>query len=296
MIYQNLKHFTLIASLLLGLSACMPRTLTEHQQSVETHVVSNPEVKTTQFIQNNYPIEYRYRESSGEAIFVYIHGTPGNWKSLAHFLIDPKLDPLTALRISIDRPGWGESSSSLATAATLSLAAQSERVTAFLANLRQQHPQAPIILVGHSYGATLVTRLLMDSPESADAAMLLAGPVDPNLAAPRWYHRLANTWLIKKVLGNELNKANIEMNALQADLSAMLPFWQSIQVPVTVILGQDDKLVNHAHGDFMEQQLASEQLRLIRLEDQGHFIPWQQHELIRQELQLLLSNLSTQNL
>lgn len=287
--YSIIKYTITLTVLLASLSACMPRTLVDHEQVIKTQIIHNPAVKKGVFQSEASHISYRYTQSKGDAILLFIHGTPGDWSALGHFLIDDELAKYAALRISIDRPGWGATSESPESMPrVLSMAEQGAQITLFIDALHDQYPQAPIILVGHSYGASLAARLLMDKPEHVQGGVLLAGPFDPSLAGRRWYHYLADTVLLKKVLSDDLNKANIEMALLQEDLLAMLPYWKSINVPVTVIQGVKDKLVPAANSDFMREQIRPEYLRLIDLDKQGHFIPWERYALVIKELSLFL--------
>lgn len=288
--YSIIKYTTKLTMLLVSLSACMPRVLVEHEEMIKTKVINNPAVKEGVFQKKNNRISYRYTQSQGNAILLFIHGTPGDWSALGHFLIDDDLAELTALRISIDRPDWGESISepSKSVFSALSMAEQSAQLASFIDSLREQYPQAPIILAGHSYGASLSARLLMDKPEDVQGALLLAGPLDPSLAGRRWYHHVADTALLKKILGDDLNRANAEMASLQADLTAMLPYWQSINAPITVIQGTKDKLVPAANSNFIRGKVGPYYLRLINLDKQGHFIPWEHYALVVKELRSLL--------
>jgi len=289
LMYSIIKHIAILAMLLVSLSACMPRVLVNHEQVIKNRVINNPAVKKGIFQGEASHISYRYTESHGDTILVFIHGTPGDWSALGHFLVDDELSKYAALRISLDRPGWGAVSERSKTAfSLLSMAEQSAQITLFMDSLREQYPQAPIILVGHSYGASLAARLLMDKPEYVQGVMLLAGPLDPSLAGRRWYHHLADTALLKKILSDDLNKANVEMTSLQADLTAMLPYWQSIKVPITIIQGTKDKLVPAANSDFIRKVIEPDYLRLIDLDKQGHFIPWERYALVVKELRSLL--------
>lgn len=288
--YSIIKYATKLTILLLSLSACIPRVLVEHEDMIKASVINNPAVKVGVFQKNNNRISYRYTQSQGNAILLFIHGTPGDWSALGHFLVDDDLAELAALRISIDRPDWGESisGSSQPIFSALSMAEQSAQLIPFIESLHEQYPQAPIFLVGHSYGASLSARLLMDKPENVQGVLLLAGPLDPSLAGRRWYHHFADTILLKKILSDDLNKANVEMTSLQADLTAMLPYWQSINAPITVIQGTKDKLVPAENSHFIRGKVGPDYLRLIDLNKQGHFIPWEHYALVIKELRSLL--------
>ncbi len=62
----------------------------------------------------------------------------------------------------------------------------------WLCQLAENSPGEKLLLVAHSYGATLTPRLAMDNPECVSAMLLMAGGSDPELSSPRWYNHLIN--------------------------------------------------------------------------------------------------------
>ena len=85
----------------------------------------------------------------------------------------------------------------------------------------------------------------------------------------------------------ELALANEEIMPLEQELQAMLPLWGNIRIPVIVIQGSKDKLVSPLNADFAEKALGSCS-RVIRLPEAGHFVLWEQPEIIRSAILTLL--------
>ncbi len=275
----------------IGLSCMMPDTLIENENYVEKHIVNNTAVMSTNIETDTGVLHYTYYHGSGDVVLVYVHGTPGDWRSLSSYLIEPELNKLAAISLSIDRPGWGQSSlkpnDSHMKWPIQSLAEQSQSVGVLLSALQNDYPDAKIILVGHSLGGSLVARLAMDYPNTIDGVLILAGGIDPDLSGRRWYNVIADTWLLKILLPKDLNRSNLEMMILQQDLEAMRPLWPSIKSPIQLIQGDKDKLVNPKHSRFAAKHLPEPQLEIIQLADQGHFIPWQQQTLVVQAIKRL---------
>jgi pimeloyl-ACP methyl ester carboxylesterase len=83
------------------------------------------------------------------------------------------------------------------------------------------------------------------------------------------------------MIPDEMQLANDEVMVLEAELSKMLPRWETLNIPVTVIQGRKDRLVPPANADFAEQMLKHTKSKIVRVADAGHFILWKQPEIIR---------------
>ena len=129
----------------------------------------------------------------------------------------------------------------------------------------------------------------MDYPEKIAALLLVAPSLDPELEKPRWYNNLADYQLISWLLPTELDLANLEVMALPDELKQMVPLWNTLEIPITLIQGEKDKLVHPDNADFAEK-MVPRGLRVVRLEDAGHFVLWKQPEIIKKELLHLYEN------
>ena len=212
--------------------------------------------------------------SSGNLLIVFLHGTPGSWDNWVHYMADKHLAAKTHL-IAVDRPGFGMSS---AKGVILSLQKQAEYLRPiFDRNTSEQR----ILLVGHSLGASIAVRMAMEYPEQLCGLVLVAPSLDPALEKPRWYNKLAASPLFHWMIPEEMKLANDEVMVLEEELTKMLPLWDTLKIPVTVIQGGKDKLVLPANADFAEKMLKNKKPDIIRVADAGHFILWEQPEIIR---------------
>lgn len=208
---------------------------------------------------------------------VFIHGAPGDWKAWGRYLGDQELLD-KAFMISIDRPGYA--GSGLGTPHT-NMRKQSEII---MKGIRKEH-KGPFILVGHSYGGPLQFQMAADYPDEVAAMIVLAGAVDPKLHYKRFYHRLGDVFFIRPFLPTPLKVTNKEMLALKTELLKLQPDIHKIKAATTVIQGEDDWLVPVGNADYAKERLTSvRNIEIIKLKDQGHFLPWEQYDLIKQQV------------
>jgi pimeloyl-ACP methyl ester carboxylesterase len=216
-------------------------------------------------------------------LVLFIHGTPGSWEGYAEYLQMNSLASRAHL-VAMDRPGFGQFS-------------QDEWLPPFqeqasiLMKLRQlNHSALPIIIVGHSLGGSIAYRMAVDFPEDIAGMVVISAPVDPALSKRRWYNVLASFAVVSWMLPDSLLKANREMNPLQDELTAMEPLLPEIRSNVTVIQGRQDKLVKFGNLVFAEERLTHANFRAIPVQDMGHFVLWEDPELIAAEISALLDD------
>lgn len=217
---------------------------------------------------------------------VFVHGTPGSWSSFRYALGNPELQQHFYM-IAIDRLGWGNSSPLAADKATAKqmISSFEYQAAAISAIIDHAAGEKPVILVGHSLGASIAPRVALDYPDQIAGLMLIAGTLNPERGGPRWYNRFANIWPVSRMLSEPMSRANVEIMALEQELNELSKVWPTLAIPTTVIQGNKDKLVYPDNADYLQQQLAhlNNNLRIVRL-DAGHFIPWEQTHIIEQEL------------
>jgi len=225
-------------------------------------------------------IHYAAAGETGRPLVVFLHGTPGSWKAFAGYLAQAELVEQARL-IAVDRPGFGKSG-----------------YKALLPSLTRQadllHPLLDLettgcgaILVGHSLGAPLAARMAMEYPEKVGGLVLVAPSIDPDLEDPRWYNHLATYRAVNWAVPTPLILANREVMALQEELREMMPLWETMSSPVALIQGEKDTLVMPANADFAERMVQSP-LKVVRIPEAGHFILWEQPDIIVQEILAML--------
>ncbi len=237
------------------------------------------------FVGRPRPSEHVYTSASGVRIataetgpedgplVLLVHGTPGGWRAFSFVMADARLAERARL-ISVDRPGWGGSS------ASGMVASLGEQAAALRAVLEAHAGNGPAVVVGHSLGGPIAARLAMDAPGLVRALVLVAPSLDPELEEPTWYQSLARTWLVRPFVPDGLARADDELRPLKGELSAMLPRWSALCMPVCVLQGDDDALVPAANAEFVERMATHAPLTIERIPEQGHFIPWERPELI----------------
>ena len=198
-----------------------------------------------------------------------LHGTPGRWQAWGDYLNAPALAGLR--RIAIDRPGFGNSA---AGGVETSLQRQADWLASLYAD------RGPLLVVGHSLGGSLALRLLRDHPELVRGVVLVAASLDPAAEAPRWFNRVAQWPPVRWLLPEPLARANAEVIALQHELRALWADWTPGATPVVLIQGMEDRLVWPQTADFAEARWPSQTLQVQRLEQAGHFVLWDQPDIV----------------
>lgn len=219
---------------------------------------------------------------------LFLHGTPGGWRAFERYLADPALNERLHL-VAVDRLGWGASRGAGDDAAQPSFDVHSAALAPLLTSLARGNDGAGVVLVGHSLGASLAPRIAADQRSKVKGMLLLAGSQDPEARARRWYNLLADLPPVRWLISEQLHRANDEIMALPEELRRNAEHWPSLELPLTVIQGEDDPLVSPAHADFVEA--VAPQARVLRLPDTNHFIPWNRYELVRSELLALVDQL-----
>jgi len=208
---------------------------------------------------------------------LFIHGAPGSWKAWARYLGDNDLLTHVSM-VAVDRPGYGFSD--VQEGFSVPLIKQS---SAIMSAVLKEH-KGPFLIVGHSYGGPVQARIAIDYPKNVAGLLILAGAVDPKLHRPRPYHRLANMWPFNAMLPFPLQVANEEMMALGTYLKNDLLDANKIEIPTTVIQGRKDWLVPYENARFIEKTFVKSKVNVISLDKEGHFIPWEQYALVRDEI------------
>ena len=178
--------------------------------------------------------------------------------------------------ISITRPGWRNEDG----AKLPSLIDQSEALQPFL---HMDKSGRGAILMAHSYGGPVIARTAMDYSELVSGLIFVAATGDPELSGPRWYNRVA-VILPRFILGASLKGANAEILPLRKQLEEMLPRWRDLTMPVLIVQGDRDRLVSPGNALFLQRMLVNSDVSYLHREGLGHFVLWEEAELIRNTL------------
>jgi pimeloyl-ACP methyl ester carboxylesterase len=176
-----------------------------------------------------------------------------------------------ATLVAIDRPGWGQSII-IDDDGELSLARQSALLGPLLARLKERYLSDNLVLVGHSLGGSLVPRIAVDHPEVVDAVVAVAGDLTDDYSPANWFNHVASWKFASWLLPTKADKANREVMALAADLATMKSRWPELAVPLLVLQGQDDGLVDPRHAQFAETLTTASRVTVKKFEGAGHLL------------------------
>lgn len=239
----------------------------------------------------NFDLHYAEAGEVGKPTVVFIHGTPGSWRALGRLLGHRELRNAARL-VAIDRPGWG-GSPLLDKEAEGSFAEQVKLIAPLLQQLKAESGNQPMILVGHSLGASYAPYIAYRHPELIDGVLMAAGAIDPELGKPRWYNYAAKIWPISRLIDVGLQKANVEIWGVHDALTELEPWWQQASIPMIYMQGEEDELVDPRNLDYAENVLPQDVTRVVRIPNQSHFVHRQQEQLIAELTLELLAKTDT---
>lgn len=239
-----------------------------------------------------FNLHYAEAGEVGKPTVVFIHGTPGSWRALGRLLGHQTLREQARL-VAIDRPGWG-GSGRLDDEAQGSFAEQSKLISPLLAKLKEESGDKPLILVGHSLGASYAPYLAYFNPELVDGVLMAAGAINPELGKPRWYNYAANVWPVSRLIDEGLQKANVEIWGVYDALAELEPWWETASIPLIYMQGEEDELVDPENLTYAENFLPAANTKVVRIPNQSHFVHRQQSELIAELTLELLTATNTQ--
>ena len=212
---------------------------------------------------------------SSKQLLLFVHGTPGSLSAFRRYLDDPVLQDRYHM-IAVTRPGWVSNSDQ-------KVPSLEDQARALEPLLRRDQSGQGAILMGHSYGGPVIAKAAMEYPELVAGLAFIASTGDPELSGPRWYNRFAEI-LPRFLLGASLKGANAEIMPLVPQLEQMLPGWEALEIPVLVVQGDRDRLVHPQNADFLVDSLVNAEVTFLPMPGKGHFILWEDNELIRDTL------------
>ncbi|HUR09905.1 MAG TPA: alpha/beta fold hydrolase [Flavitalea sp.] len=206
-----------------------------------------------------------------------IHGAPGAWYGSRNLLEDSILQKQFHI-IAVDRPGYNRSRYKGKRRAVTSILLQ--------ANIIQQALQINRsgktgIVMGSSYGAPIAAKIAVLYPEAYHHVVLLAAAIDPEREKFWWFHKYINSGLLIQLLPRYIRTATAEKFTHAAELEQMLPDWKRLIVPVTVVQGTADHIIDPENLAFAQKQLAGRHAEFILITGAGHLLRFSNTSLIR---------------
>lgn len=147
-----------------------------------------------------------------------------------------------------------------------------------------------MIAVGHSYDGPITSSYVLDNPEKVKAAVLIAPALDPDqekdFAIVKFTEWKATRWAVPAFF----MVAAAEKKAHENELRKLLPKWEKIQTPFIHIHGTSDKIVPCENISFSQKMIPDSLLEIIIIEGGNHMTPWEDEDLVREEILKLLRN------
>lgn len=217
--------------------------------------------------------KYFYAETGSDTLpgVIFIHGSPGEWKNFLVLMTHPELNGRFHM-IACDRAGYspwdhgqGEKDLDVQT-----------RELYQLKTLNHYKGHDPIF-AGHSLGGPIVCRMGMLYHNYTGGIISIAGSLAPDLEPNEWFRPLYKSIPLNLMMSGMLKASNEELYPLRSELRDILPDWEKITCPITIVQGDKDVLVPKENADFARKMITrSQHLEIRMVAGQNHFIPWEQ--------------------
>ncbi|PKQ61995.1 hypothetical protein BZG02_13730 [Labilibaculum filiforme] len=224
---------------------------------------------------DKYQIHTNYIGDLSKPKVLLIHGSPGFWFDFKNIFADKTLQKEYCI-ISYDRPGYGKTT----VPAKKRLSDQAKVLASVLNHYGQVNEK--FTLVGHSYGGAVLEQTILDFQNKISHAIYLAPCLSPKFQKAKWYNLMISGKITNKFIPYELQNSNIEMMALEEDLSKNERRLHEISIPTSYIQGKKDFLVPFQTQAYYLK--FHKNVNYILLDDVNHFIPWSNPELIIQAI------------
>lgn len=211
------------------------------------------------------------RDSLLPTIF-FVHGSPGSSMDFKRYLKDSLLNSKANL-ISYDRVGYGPER-------TGEVLPSLDDEISLLHQIVQNEDPSTMILVGYSYGGTIV----MASELAYKKKLALAASVRGDLEPMFWAMNLYKWKLTRPLIPSVFKGASIEKFRHVEELGTFKDRWGLSPAKTVSIHGKKDFIVPFENSLFLERILSSGKFSLIPLEEGNHSLIWTNFDLIRNEL------------
>jgi pimeloyl-ACP methyl ester carboxylesterase len=275
---KRLSIFSLIISIALAFTKCYAfKKYMRSDEELAVHYQSQavkPRYKSV-------PVDQRLihyaviAKSDTLPLLVFVHGAPGAWYGYQNLMDDTTLQRRYKM-ISVDRLGYGKSGYGKP---ELSTEMQANSIKTIIEE--ENHTGKKIVLMGRSYGAPITALVAIEHPEIIEKLFMISPVIDPEKEKFFWFSKAGNWKPVQMMLPQLLNVATAEKFAHENEMKKMLPKWDYLCVPTTVITGDADKIADTANFTFARKHLTHCDTTLLRLKNTGHLVTYEQPEIIK---------------
>ena len=202
----------------------------------------------------------------------FVHGSPGSSMDFQRYLKDATLNSLANI-ISYDRIGYSPER-------TGEVLPTLQDEVDLLHQLVEELDVTKVVLVGYSYGGTVVMASDLNYKKKIALAASVRGDLEPMFWAMNLYSWPITRPLIPKVFRG----ASIEKFRHVTELGQYEKKWGLSQSQVLSIHGKEDFIVPFENSIYLQNLLGETKFSLIPLEEGNHSLIWTNFDLIRTEL------------
>lgn len=202
----------------------------------------------------------------------FVHGSPGSSMDFQRYLKDSMLNSMANV-MAYDRIGYGRSK-------TGEVLGSIEEEVILLHQLLKELNTSKVILVGYSYGGTVV----MASEKQFKKKIVLAASVRGDLEPMFWALNLYKWNLTRPLVPKVFQAATIEKLRHVEELPLYAKKWDLSPTSVLSVHGKEDFIVPYQNSLFLEQIFDVNKFDLIPLEEGDHSLIWSNFDLIKDVL------------
>jgi pimeloyl-ACP methyl ester carboxylesterase len=251
------------------------------EKEIKAYYAHKP-VKPTFFTIQNDSVKLFCATTGADTLppLLLVHGAPGAWYGSRNILDDSLLQSRFHI-IAMDRLGYNKSRFRNKKKAVTSIDLQA---TAILEALRLNKSREKGMVLGSSYGAPIAMEIASRHPEKFYHLFLLAAAVDPDKEKFWWFHKYIRWGPAHWLMPRFLRIATDEKFAHVRELRKLPEVWARLAVPVTVIQGGSDHIIDPSNFEYTKKQLKGKEAEFILIPEAGHLLRFRYSGLVKEEI------------
>jgi pimeloyl-ACP methyl ester carboxylesterase len=277
--FKLLRSAILFLSLSVSLSSCFSRYIISAKE-VRRHY-ADKKVKPKEIFIKNDTLSLSLASMGPDTLpmLLLIHGAPGSLWGYMNLMDDEDLQKHFHI-VSVDRVGYGKSRLKKRRYVT-SIETQAHALLPIFALNKSEQK---VIVLGRSYGAPIAARLASLAPDKVKELIMVSPVIDPETERFYWFSKWGRMSFVQLFLPAAFNAATAEKYSHADELRKMLPVWEQLSVPTTVIQGGNDWIADPTNLDFAKRHIKSKRAQYIFLYNAGHMITFSHAAMIKEML------------
>lgn len=279
---KKYQSFFIIILLAFALTSCFSRYLISEKQ-VRRHYAKKDIRPEIQIIKND-TLSLCIASVGNDTLpmLLLIHGAPGSLWGYMNLMDDKDLQNHFHI-VSVDRVGYGKSRLKMKKKRKYVTSIETQ-ARALLPVFALNHSDQKVIVLGRSYGAPIAAKMVSLVPEKVKELIMVSPVIDPDKEKFYWFSKWGRNSLVQLFLPGDFNTATAEKYSHSDELKKLLPVWQNLHVPTTVIQGGNDWIADPSNLEFARKHIKSKRSQYIFLNNAGHMITFTHLEMIKEML------------